>query len=238
MSDARSRWLANVEATWDERASWWNEMSSANAKSVDRAMELDRIISTLDINSSSHVLDAGCGSGQFAIALAVRGMNVVGVDLSPNMIEFARKNAEMAGVRMSFIQAEVSCIPIESGSVDAVFARMVLMLTPDPEATLSEFRRALKPGGRLLVSVPGARSPIFGDAWKLHLRGTPPTMNYMVPWELERLLEHLDWTIIDQWGDISAAGAEIVVERQVEAWEQLDRTIKQALATTWTIVAG
>ncbi len=238
MNDTRARWLADVAATWDERASWWNEMSSRNATAADRATELDRIVSTLNIEPSSHVLDAGCGSGQFGIALALRGMTVVGIDLSHQMLQFARTNAEIASVGISFIQSEISHIPVQTGHFDAVFARMVLMLTPEPEAALSEFRRVLKPGGRLLASVPGAHSPIYGDAWKRHLLGNSPSINYMVPWELERLLEHFGWSIVDQWGDVSPAGTENAVQPPIEAWSSLDRTTQQAFATAWTIVAG
>ena len=88
-----------------------------------------------------------------------------------------------------------------AATYDAIFGRCVLLFVPDPLAVLREFRRVLKPGGRIFVSVPGALSPIYNRSWR---RFVEPgnEHNFMVPWELETLLSENGWHVLEQWGDL------------------------------------
>jgi ubiquinone/menaquinone biosynthesis C-methylase UbiE len=100
------------------------------------------------------VLDAGCGTGFFGIGLARRGpgWRVEGLDASAGMIRVARRQAERLGVRgTSFRQGDVASLPYDDGSFDAVFAAGLLPNLNDWSAALAEFRRVLRPEGRLLV---------------------------------------------------------------------------------------
>lgn len=94
-------------------------------------------------------LDVGCGTGEFSRALTAHADDVLGIDLSPEMIRVARERSRgLAGVR--FEVADVTSYPLEPGSYDTVAAIATLHHLPMKEM-LSKFVAALRPGGTLLV---------------------------------------------------------------------------------------
>ncbi|MGW4501083.1 class I SAM-dependent methyltransferase [Micromonospora sp. NPDC004336] len=97
------------------------------------------------------ILDAGCGSGPLFEALRARGAVVTGFDASPAMVELARKRlGEDADLRVADLGQP---LPFDDGAFDDVVASLVLHYLRDWKAPLSELRRVLRPGGRLLLSV-------------------------------------------------------------------------------------
>jgi SAM-dependent methyltransferase len=97
------------------------------------------------------ILDAGCGSGPLAAALRDRGAVVTGVDASAGMLALARRRL---GHDVALQQADLrDRLPFADGAFDDVVASLVLHYLEDWGATLAEFRRVLRPGGRLLASV-------------------------------------------------------------------------------------
>src|SRR5215208_1792663 len=86
-------WLQRSRAAWDARAERWNARAEANAQAPDRGVELDRIWDALRLSRDARVLDAGCGSGQWAVVLATRGVRVTAIDLSPEMIRLAQDHS-------------------------------------------------------------------------------------------------------------------------------------------------
>lgn len=102
------------------------------------------------------VLDLGSGAGFDAFLSAKRvgetGL-VIGVDMTPEMIERAKANAEKGGYNnVEFRLGEIERLPVEDGSVDAVISNCVINLSPDKEAVFREAFRVLKSGGMLMVS--------------------------------------------------------------------------------------
>jgi SAM-dependent methyltransferase len=97
------------------------------------------------------VLDLGCGAGRFVAALDEAGVDAVGVELAEAALERARRN--VAGADLRLLAADGS-LPLGHGEVDLVWCSEVLEHVPDTSALLTEVRRVLKPGGRLLVTVP------------------------------------------------------------------------------------
>lgn len=233
----RAAWLERSRAAWDARAERWDARAEANAHAPDRSADLDRIWEALRLRPGARVLDAGCGSGQFAIALAERGARVAGLDLSPEMIRRARNHAADHGVEIPWHTGDVTTLPDPLAVYDAILARVLLQFVPDVPAALREFRRVLKPGGRLLASVPGALSPIYRASWMRHLPGGDPGNNYLLPWELEYLLQEHGWRVLDgwgEWGDDLYGVTNALTPGSGEAGRQL----QQATATTWTTVAA
>lgn len=97
------------------------------------------------------VLDAGCGSGALSFALRAKGALVTGFDSSPVMVELARQRlGEDADLQVADISLP---LPFADGAFDDVVVSLVLHYLQDWTAPLSELRRVLKPGGRLLLSV-------------------------------------------------------------------------------------
>lgn len=232
----RDAWLERSRAAWDARAARWDAHSAANAEAADREADLDRIWEALQLVPAARVLDAGCGAGQFAIALAERGARVTGIDLSPEMIRRAEGHAAARGVTIDWGVGDLSRLSAPLAIYDAILARAVLHFVPDVPGVLREFRRVLRPGRRLLASVPGALSPIYRASWMRHLPGGDPGNNYLLPWELDNLLTEEGWRLVAgwaEWGDDLYG----VANDAPSSLRDGPKPLQQAAATTWTTIA-
>ncbi len=110
----------------------------------------------LELQSGETVLDLGSGAGldAFLAAKAVGPSGrVIGVDMTPQMLERARSNARRGGyTNVEFREGRLERLPVEEASVDAVTSNCVINLVPDKAAVFREIARVLKPGGRMVVS--------------------------------------------------------------------------------------
>jgi len=104
-----------------------------------------------ELRPGDRVLDLGCGTGRFVAAARDAGADVVGVDIAERALERARRVAPGADLRLV---SDDGTLPLGHGEVDLVWCSEVLEHVPDTAGFLTEVRRVLRRGGRLLLTVP------------------------------------------------------------------------------------
>ena len=110
-----------------------------------------RAIDALGPALGNMVIDIGCGAGQSTLQLAGRvgaAGRVVGVDIAAPLLDLARHRAADLS-QVSFLQADAQRLNLPDQSADGIYSRFGVMAFADPQAAFANFRRVLKPSGRL-----------------------------------------------------------------------------------------
>ncbi len=109
-----------------------------------------------EVHEGDTVLDLGSGAGiDLLLAAKLTGPKgkVIGIDMTPAMIERARANAAAAGLtNVEVLEGIIEDLPVESGSVDFVISNCVINLSPEKKRVFAEIHRVLKIGGRFSIS--------------------------------------------------------------------------------------
>lgn len=119
-----------------------NTLRDMHALTIERA----------DPQPAERLLDAATGTGAVAILAAKRGADVVGMDLSPALIDTARERAAEEGVSVRFEVGDAEDMSYESARFDKVTSTVGVMFTPDHPAVAGELTRVIRPGGRLVLA--------------------------------------------------------------------------------------
>jgi arsenite methyltransferase len=168
--------VAEVAKAKDCWAEWLARMRSVGDPEIRRkGFELheiwrERILDNARLAEGETLLDVGCGEGLVAFGALERGAGeVVFSDISRDLLDFCRDAASARGVleRCRFVEAAADRLaPIEGESVDVVTTRSVLIYVAEKRSAFEEFRRVLRPGGRISLLEPINRfAETPGDTW-------------------------------------------------------------------------
>ena len=118
-----------------------------------RAME-DHLFDTLGLQKGAQVLDAGCGDGYVSIHLAQRGLRMQGIDVVDRHLQKARHNVKKAGLENAITVRKMDYHHLDGfaeDGFDGAYTMETFVHATDPETSLAEFYRVLKPGGTIAL---------------------------------------------------------------------------------------
>ena len=138
--------LAQFKAA--QRAGWAHFAPLQAATTVPAA----QLVKHAGIRAGMRVLDVCCGTGVVAVTAALKGAQVTGLDLTPELLAVAKQNAVTAGVVIDFHEGDVEQLPFADATYDAVVSQFGHMFAPRPDVAVGEMLRVLKPGGTVAFS--------------------------------------------------------------------------------------
>lgn len=154
--------MSKKQTSWGNVASWYHNLLRGEKGTYQQDVILPNMVRLLGPKKGQIVLDLACGPGFFAREFTKKGATVIGVDISEELIGFAKK--EVAGV--DFFVAAADAMPmVKNESIDAVTIILALQNMESLAAVIAECGRVLKPDGRLLLVLnhPAFRVPKMSE---------------------------------------------------------------------------
>jgi SAM-dependent methyltransferase len=111
-----------------------------------------RLVKSAGVRRGHRVLDVACGTGVVSVTAARLGARVIGLDLTPELLERAKENARIAGVEIEWHEGDVEKLPFGDAAFDIVLSQYGHIFAPRPEVAIGEMLRVLKPGGTIAFS--------------------------------------------------------------------------------------
>ncbi len=145
-----------------------------------------QLVKHAKVHSGQRVLDVACGTGVVAVTAGRRGARVTGLDLTPQLLERARENSEIADVQIDWHEGDAEALPFEDSAFDVVLSQFGHIFAPRPEVAVAEMLRVLKPGGTIAF-VTWPPELFTGRTFIMTARYAPPPPTTVAP----------PW----QWGD-------------------------------------
>lgn len=171
------------------RATWAAGDYAAIAEHIDDAPPRD-LLARVDVAPGHEVLDVATGTGNIAIRAAAAGAQVVGLDLTPELFDTARRRAYQHDVTVDWVEGDAEDLPFEDDRFDRVLSTFGVQFAPRHEIVARELARVCRPGGRIgLVNwTPGGQ---IGELFKIMGRYLPAPPDYASPPPLWGSEEHV-----------------------------------------------
>jgi ubiquinone/menaquinone biosynthesis C-methylase UbiE len=147
--------VSSARAAWDHAADAY-EAGQASGRDYYRHEFFGPVqVEMCGDVAGMRLLDVGCGSGYFSREMARRGARVVGVDISPRMIEHGRRHEAAAPLGIEYLAEDAADVArrFDHQSFDMVVSCMALQDMPDIPAVLRAVHEVLRPRGRFVVSI-------------------------------------------------------------------------------------
>jgi len=138
-----------TDTSWGNVAEWYDEMLNWENNTYQKNVILPNIIRLMDIKEKEYILDLACGSGFFAREFFKNKASVTGVDISPELIEIARKNSSKE--IEYFVSPADRLASIADKSIDKIAIILAIQNIENISGVFSECHRVLKDGGKLFL---------------------------------------------------------------------------------------
>lgn len=155
----RERKSDKEPAKFDGWANKYDQWFQTPRGALVYALEEDLIMAMARPRAGEKALDVGCGTGNFTLALAERGLELYGLDASEKMLAVAARKLTAAGHQVVLQHGTMEKIALDDSSFDLVLCVSALEISPQPEQAVAEMWRVTRPGGRLVLAVLNAISP-------------------------------------------------------------------------------
>lgn len=135
---------------WSRRSGDFSRVRENELEDQISERWMQELLAYIPMDKKIRILDIGTGTGYFAILLAKEGHEVVGIDLTPMMIQKAKELSAKNGVDAQYVVMDAQALEFSDESFDMVISRNLTWTLPDPEKAYREWFRVLKKGGILL----------------------------------------------------------------------------------------
>lgn len=144
--------LQRVKNYWTEGSNTFGANMFSESEAAYDKIWIEILVEKIALKDGGSVLDIGTGPGYFAINLALMGYQVTGIDLTPAMLDRAKEYAKRLNCedKTKFLEMNAQSLAFEDRSFDVVITRNLTWTLPNVEAAYTEWKRVLKPGGRLI----------------------------------------------------------------------------------------
>lgn len=139
--------MKREETSWGGVSDWYDELLKTDGDSYQAQVILPNLLRLLDLKAGIRVLDLACGQGFFSKAFAEAGARVIGADISPELIEKAKKNAPKA----EFAVSSADSLDFPDKSFDIITINLAIQNIENVKGVFSESFRLLRPTGRLFI---------------------------------------------------------------------------------------
>jgi ubiquinone/menaquinone biosynthesis C-methylase UbiE len=179
------------------------------AKRIEDVAE--RLVEAVGAREGMQLLDVATGSGNVAIAAARAGASVTGLDLTPELLDAARRRAGESGVEVRWVEGDAEELPFADDSFDLVTSCFGAMFAPRHERAAAELARVARPGGTIGVAAwtpEGLNGRLFKTVGA-HMPAPPPELKSPTMWGEEAHMRSL----------FADSGAELSFERAMASFE-------------------
>jgi SAM-dependent methyltransferase len=185
------------------RATWAAGDYAAVADAITDSVA-PKLVERVGVVAGERVLDVATGTGNVALRAAQNGADVVGLDLTPELFDAARRRADEAGVEIEWIEGDAESLPFEDASFDAIFSTFGVQFAPRHLVVADEVVRVCEDGGAIALANWTPEGQV-GDLFRIMGRYLPAPPSYASPPAL--------WGSEDYVRGLFAGAGELELER-------------------------